>query len=323
MFSLQQVEKKLKETLLPHELEEAIELIQEIRKLKKEKNAVLLSHNYMTPDIYYGVSDFVGDSLGLAISVLSTTADVIVFNGVHFMAETANLLNPEKLVLIANLEAGCSLAEGITREDVLGLKASNVGVPVVSYINCSAEVKSVSDICCTSANALEIIESFKEDKIIFIPDDYLAMNVQACTKKKIISWRKGRCMVHELYTASDIEATKKQFPDTVAIAHPECSPEVVESSDFSGSTSKMSTFIRQSSEKNVMLITECSMSDNLRSEFPEKNFLSTCHTCPHMKKISLQGIKASLEEEKFAVLVPDEIRERARLPIDRMLNLSR
>jgi len=321
-LTMEEIKSKLSETMLPHELEKALPLIEEIRKLKKEKNVCVLGHNYMTPDVYYGASDFVGDSLGLSREASRTDADIILFDGVHFMAETAKILNPDKLVLIADPTAGCSLAESINAEDVGKLREMYPGAPVVTYVNCSAEVKAVSDVCCTSANALKVVESLPEDTVIFIPDEYLAKNVQKSTKKKIIFYDKGRCQVHELYSGDDIRAIRKQFPDILIVAHPECSTEVTAESDFSGSTSQMEHFIEESKHKNIMLVTECSMGDNLRSQFPDRHFISTCHTCPHMKKITLEKIRDSLLYEKYAVEVPEEIRIRAKKAVDRMLAIA-
>ncbi len=321
-LSIDEVKSKIQNLYLPHEWEKAIELIKEIRELKKQKNAIILGHNYMTPDVFYGVSDYIGDSLGLAKKASEIDAEIILFNGVHFMAETASILNQDKKVLIADLNAGCSLAESITAEDVTNLKQQYPGIPVVTYINCSAEVKAETDICCTSANALQVIESIPSDVVIFLPDVYLARNIQKLTRKKIISWEKGKCIVHEQYTADDIFYYRKQFEDLVVIAHPECDTIVTEVSDFTGSTSQMADFIRKSPQKNVLLVTECSMADNLRSEFPEKNFIGTCHTCPHMKKITLEKIRDSLLCEQYEVKVPPYIAEKAKKPILKMFEIS-
>ncbi len=306
----------------PHELETALPLIEEIQALKREKNALILGHNYMTPDVYHGVSDYTGDSLGLARRAAESDADIILFNGVHFMAETASILNPQRLVLIADLKAGCSLAESITAEDVRQLKRAYRGAPVVTYINCSAEVKAETDICCTSANALQVIESLPQDTIIFLPDAYLADNMQLQTKKRLINWEKGKCMVHEQFEADDIAAVRKQFDDLIVIAHPECNTDVTASSDFTGSTSQMSRYIAESKKQNIMLVTECSMSDNLRSQFPDRHFISTCHTCPHMKRITLQGVRDALYYERYEVSVAEHIRLPAKKSLDRMLALG-
>lgn len=319
---LREIRAKLEATMMPMELDHAMPIIEEIHKLKKQKNAVILGHNYMTPDVYHGVSDYIGDSLGLARQAATTNADIILFNGVHFMAETAKICNPDKLVLIADLKAGCSLAESITGADVRKLRDQFPGAPVVTYVNCSAEVKAETDICCTSANALKVVESLPDETVIFLPDAYLAKNVQLKTKKRIISWEKGKCMVHEQYTGKDILDYRKQFDDLLVIAHPECDTDVTSVSDFSGSTSQMEQFIRQNKQKNVLLVTECSMSDNLRSMFPDRTFLSTCHTCPHMKKITLEKVRDSLLYNQFAVEVPEDIRVRAKRSVDRMLEIG-
>ena len=313
---------RLLQTMPPHEADQSIEWIRKIRELKIQKNVCILGHNYMTPDVFYGISDYVGDSLGLSRKAVETEADIILFNGVHFMAETAKILNPNRLVLIADLEAGCSLAESITAEDVQKLKREHPGTPVVTYINCTAAVKAETDVCCTSANALKIIESLLEQKIIFLPDEYLARNIRLKTKKEIISWEKGKCVVHEQYTAEDIADARRHFDDLVVISHPECNTDVTTASDFSGSTSQMENFIRNSGKTNIMLVTECSMGDNLRTVFPEKHFVTSCHTCPYMKLITLEKIYDSLLNEKFAVEVPEEIQIPARRALERMLELS-
>lgn len=313
---------KLALTSLPHELEEELNLIAEIQELKQSKNVVILGHNYMTPPVFHGISDFTGDSLMLARKATETKADMILFNGVHFMAETAAILNPQKLVLIADLEAGCSLAESITANDVRQLRLQYPDAPVVTYINCSAEVKAETDICCTSANALQVIESLSADRVIFLPDEYLAQNIQEQTKKEIISWEQGKCMVHEQYSGDDLDAMHLQFNNVLIIAHPECSPEVVQKSDFSGSTSQMERYIEQSKHENIALITECSMGDNLRTSFPQKNFISTCHTCPHMKRITLEKVRDALLYEQHAITIPEAIRLPAKKAIEAMLSLN-
>lgn len=305
--------------LMPHEVDLAMPLIEEIHRLKREKNAVILGHNYMTPDVYHGVSDFVGDSLGLARKAAETDADIILFNGVHFMAETAKILNPNKLVLIADPEAGCSLAESITGADVRRLKELHPGAPVVTYVNCTAEVKAETDICCTSANAAKVVNSLPESTVIFLPDEYLARNVRLQTDKTIISWERGKCMVHEQYSGEDMDAARRQFEDLAIIAHPECDTDVTSRADFSGSTSQMADFVARTPHKNIMLVTECSMADNLRAQFPDRHFVSTCHTCPHMKKITLAKVRDALLYERVAVEVPEDIRVRAKRAVDRML----
>lgn len=309
-------------SMMPHEIDISLELIKKIRDLKEEMNVVVLGHNYMTPDVFYGVSDFVGDSLGLARQAAQTDADVILFNGVHFMAETAKVLNPSKTVLIADPDAGCSLAESITAADVLELRRQYPGAPVVAYVNCSAEVKAVTDVCCTSSNALKVVESFEEDTIIFIPDAYLARNVAQKTSKKIVGWDRGKCMVHERFTPRDIQAARRQFQDLLVLTHPECDTPVTAESDFAGSTSQMEGAIRESSRKNIMLITECSMGDNLRAVFPDRTFISTCQTCPHMKKITLPKVYEALLNLQYEVVVPEEIALQARKSVERMIAIG-
>jgi len=318
---LKKLRKILESTKLPDEINDIEILVNEILDLKEEKNAVILGHNYMTPDVYYGISDFAGDSLGLSRHAAETDADIILFNGVHFMAETAKILNPEKKVLIADKLAGCSLSESISADDVRKLKEENPGIPAVTYINCSAEVKAECDIVCTSANAVEIIESMPTDTVIMIPDNYLSANVQKQCSKKIISWA-GKCMVHELFSATDVMLTRKHYPDITVIAHPECKPEVTELADFSGSTSQMSGFIKKSNAKQVMLMTECSMGENLQSSFENVEFISTCQSCPHMKKITLEKVKTALIKEQFEVEVEEEIRIKAKKALDAMLALK-
>ena len=313
--------KVLSSTYLPEEIDARLPLIEEINRLKKQKNAVVLGHNYMTPDVFHGVSDIMGDSLYLSKMAADTSAEIILFNGVHFMAETAKILSPEKKVLIADLKAGCSLAESITAEDVLALKKLYPGAPVITYVNCSAEVKAETDICCTSANAVQIVNSVDSDTVIFLPDEYLASNVQKHTRKKLIT-HPGRCIVHEMYQKSDIVQVKKQFSDLVVISHPECNSDVVDASDFSGSTSEMAGFIEKSGATNIMLITECSMGDNLRSRFPEKHFVSTCQTCPHMKKITLEKVRDALLYEQYEINLPNDIISRGQKAVRRMLEVS-
>jgi len=320
--TLQGVRSQLLKSMMPHEIDMTMELIEKIRVLKKEMNVVVLGHNYMTPDVFYGVSDFIGDSLGLARKAAETDADIILFNGVHFMAETAKILNPSKKVLIADPDAGCSLAESITGEDVRNLKAQHPGIPVITYVNCSAEVKAETDICCTSGNALQVVESVDSDTVIFLPDAYLAKNIALKTTKKIISWERGKCMVHEQFTPRDIQAARRQFKDLLVVSHPECDTPVTAESDFAGSTGQMEDVIRQSPRKNIMLITECSMADNLRAVFPDKNFVSTCQTCPHMKKITLPKVYEALLNLQFEVEVPEEIIIKAKKSVERMIALG-
>ena len=296
-------------------------LVDKINRIKKEKNAVILAHNYMTPEIYHCVADIVGDSLLLAKESQKAKADTIIMCGVHFMAETAKILNPDKKVLIPDAEAGCSLAESITGDDVRLLKEKYPGVPVVSYVNTSADVKSETDICCTSSNAVEIVESLGVDKVIFLPDEYLAQNVSAQTKVKIISY-KGTCIVHERFTPEEIKEYRKNYPGIVVLAHPECPPDVVAEADYTGSTSKMSNYVRDRKPKKVLMVTECSMSDNVAIENPEVEMIKPCNLCPYMKKITLQGIYDSLTKGTEEVTLTKEVMDKARLSIERMIGES-
>ena len=296
--------------------------IHRIQELKRERNAVILAHNYQTPEIFFGVADFQGDSLALAQEGAKTDADVIVMCGVHFMAETAKITSPEKTVLIPDLRAGCSLAESITGADVRALKARYPGVPVVTYVNTSAEVKAESDICCTSSNAVRIVESLGVDRVIFIPDEYLGKYVASQTDVEIILWQ-GHCEVHELFTAEEIRRYRKATPGLQVLVHPECSPEVIAEADYVGSTSGMANYVRDHRPENVALITECSMSDNVAAETPGVNFVRPCNLCPHMKRITLPGIVRSLERMEHQVEVEPVIGARARLAVERMLAVGR
>jgi quinolinate synthase len=296
--------------------------VDEINKLKKEKNAVILAHNYMTPEIYHCVADIVGDSLKLAQESQKTKADTIIVCGVNFMADTAKIMNPSKTVLIPDPEAGCSLAESITGKDVRLLKERYPGVPVVTYVNTSADVKAETDICCTSGNAIEIIESLGVDKVIFLPDEYLAKNVAKQTKVKIITWH-GTCIVHERFTAKEIREYRKDNPGITILAHPECTPEVVAEVDFTGSTSKMSNYVKEKQPNKVLMVTECSMSDNVSVENPNVEFVRPCNLCPHMKRISLVKVLESLMLNIHEVKIDQEVLEKARLPIERMLQFSK
>ena len=302
-------------------------LVERINRLKREKNAVILAHNYQTPEIYHCVADIVGDSLALAREATRTDAAVIVLAGVHFMAETAKILNPSKTVLIPDVGAGCSLADSITPADIRLLRQKYPGVPVATYVNTSAEVKAESDVCITSGNAVAVIEALDGDTVLCVPDEYLAKWVQTQTKKKIIAW-KGHCEVHERFTGQQIRDYRRQFGDgLVVIAHPECPPDVIEASDFTGSTARMIDYVAgQSREKpgaRVLMVTECSMSDNLAAQFPQVEFVRPCNLCPHMKKITLANICEALETMSPAVEVPAEVQMRARRAVDRMLELSR
>ena len=296
-------------------------LIAKINKLKKEKNAVILAHSYMTPEIYHCVADIVGDSLKLAKESQKAKADIIIMCGVHFMAETAKILNPDKKVLIPDMSAGCSLAEAITGEDVRLLKQKYPGVPVVSYVNTSADVKAETDICCTSSNAVEIVESLGVDKVIFLPDEYLGKNVAAQTNVKIITFH-GTCIVHERFTAEEIREYRKNYPGIVVLAHPECPPEVVAEADYTGSTSKMSNYVRDKQPKKVLMVTECSMSDNVAIENPNVEMIKPCNLCPYMKKITLQGIYNSLTNGTDEVKLTDAVMDKARLSIKKMIEVK-
>ncbi len=296
-------------------------LIEKINKLKKEKNAVILAHSYMTPEIYHCVADIVGDSLKLAKESQKAKADIIIMCGVHFMAETAKILNPDKKVLIPDMSAGCSLAESITGEDVRLLKQKYPGVPVVSYVNTSADVKAETDICCTSSNAVEIVESLGVDKVIFLPDEYLGKNVAAQTKVKIITFH-GTCIVHERFTPEEIREYRKNYPGIVVLAHPECPPEVVAEADYTGSTSKMSNYVRDNKPKKVLMVTECSMSDNVAIENPDVEMIKPCNLCPYMKKITLQGIYNSLTNGTEEVKLTEAVMNKARLSIKRMIEVK-
>jgi quinolinate synthase len=295
--------------------------IHAINRLKKERGAVVLAHNYQTPEIFHCVSDIAGDSLQLAKEAAKVDADVIVQCGVHFMAETSKLLNPEKTVLIPDVKAGCSLADSITGADVRLLREKFPGVPVVTYVNTSAEVKAESDICCTSSNALKVVESFGTDRVLCIPDEYLAQNIAKQTNVKILTW-KGHCEVHERFTAEELRQYRKDDPNIVIIAHPECPPDVVAEADFSGSTSGMINWVKENQPKRVVMVTECSMSDNVAVENPNVEFVRPCNLCPHMKRISLKNILESLVYMREEVTVDPAVAARARLAVERMINLG-
>ena len=297
-------------------------LIHEILKLKQEKNITILTHNYQTPEIFHCVSNIVGDSLKLAYEARESEADTIILCGVHFMAETAKIVSPHKTVLIPDLRAGCSLAESITAKDVRLLKEKYPGVPVVTYVNTSAEVKAETDVCCTSGNAKYVVESLNSDTVIFLPDEYLAKNIAAQTNVKIISW-KGRCEVHERFTAKEILAYKEQHKDIVVLAHPECSPEVVAVSDFTGSTAGMNNYVKNNQPQKVIMVTECSMSDNVAIENPNVEFVRPCNLCPHMKRITLKKIYDAIRFNQYEVTVDSKVINKARLSIDRMLDIGR
>jgi quinolinate synthase len=331
----------LSKTVPDFELRIKAEIAAEINRLKVEKNAVILGHNYMEPALFYSIPDFVGDSLELSRKAAQTDKDIIVFCGVKFMAETAKILNPTKKVLVPSAKAGCSLASSITAADVRELKAKFPGVPVVTYINTYAEVKAESDICCTSGNAVAVVNSLNTDKVIFIPDEYLAGNVARETGKQIIyptmdpkqrfpgeldyqmiGWP-GRCEVHEKFTVEDIENVRKQFPEVVILAHPECSPEVVAASDFSASTTAMIKYVEKTKAPHYLLLTECSMGDNVAAANPDKEMLRLCNVrCPHMNEITLEDTLESLRKEQFEIVIDEDIRQRAYVAVERMLHIG-
>ncbi|MCK5377887.1 MAG: quinolinate synthase NadA [Acidobacteria bacterium] len=296
--------------------------VAEINRLKRQRNAVILAHNYQTPEIFHGVADICGDSLALAQKAVEVEAETIVVCGVHFMAETAKVLNPGRRVLIPDLQAGCSLADSITANDVRRLKAENPGVPVVTYVNTTAAVKAEVDICCTSANAVEIVESLGSDRVIFLPDQFLGRWVADNTDVEIILWN-GRCEVHEQFTVSDVQAYRLQFPGVTVIAHPECDLSVLKEADMVGSTSGMIRYVADRRPERVVMITECSMSDNVSTEFPDVEFVRSCTICPHMKRITLENIRDSLLHLQHQVEVAEDVSERARLSVERMLAVGR
>lgn len=329
---------RLSDVVPEAELAYKAELAAEINRLKAEKNAVILGHNYMEPALYTSVCDHKGDSLELSRVAAATDADIIVFCGVRFMAETAKILSPTRTVLLPSAKGGCSLASSITAADVRRLKETYPGVPVVTYINTYADVKAESDICCTSGNAAKVVESLDSDVVICLPDEYLAKNVARETGKRIIfpspgggaadasgaliGWE-GRCEVHDQFTVADVEAVRRQFPDVVVLAHPECSPEVVERSDFSGSTSAMLRYVREVDAPRYLMLTECSMADNIIAETPSKEMVRLCSVrCPHMNEITMEEVLASLVEDRYQIELPEDIIERARLPIERMLAIG-
>lgn len=325
------------------ELREKAKLVVEINKLKRERNAIILGHNYMEPALYHTVADFTGDSLELCRKAATTQADVLVFCGVEFMAETAKIINPSRQVLIPSQKAGCSLAQSITAADVRRLKAQYPGVPVVTYINSYADVKAETDICCTSSNAVKVVESLGTDTVIFIPDEYLAQNVaretgkhvifpetdprklaqgQSAIDKVFIGWH-GKCEVHEKFTVGDIERVRRQFPDVVVLAHPECSPEVTAAADFAGSTSAMIKYVETVKAPRYLLLTECAMGDNIIAAHPDREVLRLCSVrCPHMAQITLEDTLTCLQELRYEVIVPEDVRLRAKKAIDRMLAIG-
>jgi quinolinate synthase len=343
--SAEETYRKLKEKLshvVPDfELKQKAEIAYEINRLKKEKDAIILGHNYMEPALFHSVPDYAGDSLELSRKAAEAECSIIIFCGVRFMAETAKILNPERMVLLPTEKGGCSLAASITAEDVRQLKAKYPGVPVVTYVNTYADVKAESDVCCTSGNAKAVVESMDSDKIIFLPDEYLAANVARETGKKIIfptrdgasanasadldyeivGWH-GRCEVHEEFSVADIENARKQFPDVVVLAHPECPPDVVEASDFSASTSAMINYIKENEVGRYLLLTECSMADNIIAENPDKEMVRMCSVrCPHMNEITLEEVLKSLRLEQYQIEVPEDIRLKALKSVQRMLEI--
>jgi quinolinate synthase len=323
------------------ELRQKAEVAREVLLLKRQRDAVILAHNYMEPALYHSVPDFRGDSLDLSRKAAETDKDVIVFCGVRFMAETAKILNPHKTVLLPARKAGCSLASSITAEDIRQLKARFPGVPVVSYVNTYADVKAEVDICCTSSNAAAVVDSLAAERVIFVPDEYLARNVARETGKHIIfptdeprdgddteldyqmiGWR-GRCEVHEKFTVEDIDNVRRQFPDVMILSHPECSPEVVAASDFAGSTKAMIERVEKSDASRYLLLTECAMGENIAAANPGKEMLGLCSVrCPHMNEITLEDTRDALAHDRYVVEVPEEIRVRAVRSIERMLEIS-
>ena len=315
---------KVKDHVTPAEWALHAPLIAEINALKIQRDAVILAHNYMTPEIFHGVGDFVGDSLALAKEAARSDAKVIVQAGVHFMAETSKILSPDKTILIPDPLAGCSLASSITGADVRLIKQRYPGLPVVTYVNTTADVKAETDICCTSANAVQVVEwAAKEwgvDRVILIPDEYLARNVAAQTDVKIIAW-KGACEVHERFNASDIADMRDAWPGAVVLAHPECPEDVLNAADFAGSTAAMNDYVMKNRPAQVVLITECSMASNIAGEAPDVKFIGPCNMCPYMKRITLEKIRDSLRDMTFEVTVPEDMAERARLAVQRMVDL--
>ena len=345
----EEMKSKLSKVVPDVELRYKAELAEEINKLKKEKNAVILGHNYMEPALFYSIPDFRGDSLDLSRKAAQTDKDIIVFCGVRFMAETAKLLNPTKTVLLPSEKAGCSLAASITAEDVRQLRLRYPGVPAVAYVNTYADVKAEVDICCTSSNANAVVESLHSDTVIFLPDEYLARNVaketgrhiifptlqgdgdgvfsttldyQPVRQEKLIGWH-GRCEVHEKFTVKDIETVRQQFPDVVVLTHPECSPEVVAASDFSGGTNAMIRYVQQTNAPHYLVLTECAMGDNIAAANPDKEMLRLCMVrCPHMNTITMEDTLKSLQLNRYVIDIPEEIRVRAARSVERMIAIG-
>jgi len=312
---------RLHDVLPDTEIAALTPLIEDIEALKRRRNAVVLAHNYMTPDIYHGVSDLTGDSLALARLAAETEANVIVMAGVHFMAETAKIVSPHKTVLIPDLRAGCSLADSITPQDVALLRERYPDAAVVTYVNTSAAVKAACDITCTSGNALDVVESLEADQVIFLPDQYLGRWVAGQTDKEIILWQ-GSCEVHERFTGAELRQVRRDYPGVQIIAHPECPTDVLEEADFVGSTAGMINWVKTETPDRVVMVTECSLSDNVAVESPNTEFVRPCNLCPYMKMITLEGIRDSLREMKHEVLVPEDIAKGARLAVERMLAVT-
>ena len=312
------VSRRLADVMPDIEIAVASPIIAEIERLKIERNAVVIAHNYMTPDIFHGAADLTGDSLALARMAAETDADVIVMAGVHFMAETAKIISPDKTVLIPDLRAGCSLADSITAADVSLLRQRYPDAAVVTYVNTSAEVKAASDVTCTSGNAVAVVESLDEDRIIFLPDQYLGRWVAGQTRKEIILWN-GACEVHERFTGIELREYRAMYPGVQIIAHPECPPDVLAEADFVGSTAGMIDWVRTGTPEKVIMVTECSMADNVTVEAPDTEFIRPCNLCPHMKRITLENIRDSLRHMQFEVTVPPGVAERARRAVERML----
>ena len=313
---------RLKRVIPPFEWPLFAPDIDAIQRLKRERNAVVLAHNYQTPEIFHGVADIVGDSLALAREATRCDADVVILCGVHFMAETAKILNPDKTVLLPDAGAGCSLADSITAADIRLMRQRYPGVPVVTYVNTSAEVKAESDVCCTSGNALKVVESLGTDRVIFLPDEYLASWVASQTDIQVIKWQ-GHCEVHERFTGAEVRRYRDQTAGLVVIAHPECPPDVLAEADFVGSTAQMADYAKAKKPPRVLLLTECSMSDNVAAELPEVEFVRPCNLCPHMKQITLPKIRRSLETMSGEVLVDPAVAARARRAVERMLEIGR
>jgi quinolinate synthase len=312
---------RVKNVISPLEWPFMAPYVKVINELKKARDAVILAHNYQTPEIFHCVADIRGDSLQLAIEATKVKSEIIVQCGVHFMAETSKMLNPQKTVLIPDSRAGCSLASSITGADVRLLRARFPGVPVVAYVNTSADVKAEVDICCTSSNAVQVVESLNAPTVIFLPDQYLAKYVASKTEVKIVAW-KGACEVHERFTGEELRSFREADPSVQIIAHPECPPDVLAEADFTGSTAHMINWVRSKHPKRVVMITECSMADNVQAELPDVEMVRPCNLCPHMKRITLPKILDSLIYLREEVTIDPSIAEKARRSVERMINLK-